>query len=183
MTRRNPTKLTHVDANGTLRMVSVTDKPATARSASAAATLVCTRATRDAIWAGTGKKGDAIGAARIAGIMAAKRTGELIPLCHPLALSDVDVQFRKVASGIAIAVTCETVGPTGVEMEAMTACAVAGLTLYDMAKSVERGMTLTQLQLTHKRGGASGLWTRANALKMPARASATPSAKPRRARS
>jgi cyclic pyranopterin phosphate synthase len=151
-------KLTHVDKSGRARMVDVSDKPKTQRSAVARALLRCRADTRDALLAGSGKKGDAAAAARLAGILAAKRTGELIPLCHPIALTDVAVELSAVSEGIAIEATARTVGRTGVEMEAMVAAAVAGLTLYDMGKSAERGMVLDDVCLIEKRGGRSGVW-------------------------
>jgi cyclic pyranopterin monophosphate synthase len=153
-------KLSHVDEAGRVQMVDVSDKPETERVAVARALLRCKPGTRAAIAAGTLAKGEALAAARIAGVMAAKRTGELIPMCHPLALTDVKVDFAAVREGIAIEATARTVGRTGVEMEAMVAAAVAGLTLYDMAKAVERGMVLDAVRLVEKRGGKSGIWRR-----------------------
>lgn len=153
-------KLTHVDDQGRVHMVDVSDKAETERVAVARATLRCTAATRDAIAGGTLKKGEALAAARVAAILAAKRTGELIPLCHPLPLTDVQIALTPVADGIAIEAMAKTVGRTGVEMEALVACSVAGLVLYDMAKAVERGMVLDQVRLVEKRGGKSGHWRR-----------------------
>lgn len=153
-------KLTHVDDQGRVHMVDVSDKAETERVAVARATLRCTPATRDAIAGGTLKKGEALAAARVAAILAAKRTGELIPLCHPLPLTDVQIGLVPTADGIAIEALAKTVGRTGVEMEAMVACSVAGLVLYDMAKAVERGMVLDQVRLVEKRGGKSGHWRR-----------------------
>ena len=149
-------KLTHIDAKGSARMVDVSAKPATARRATARGKLLLTRETLDLIKEGRSPKGDVLGAARIAGIMAAKRTPDLIPLAHPLPLShaSVDLTFEK--DGIAIEATVGTTAPTGVEMEALTAVAVAGLTLYDMLKAVERGARLTDVRLVAKSGGRSG---------------------------
>ena len=153
-------KLTHVDENGRVQMVDVSGKAETERVAVARGQLRCTTATRDAISGGTLKKGEALATARVAGILAAKRTAELIPLCHSLPLTDVQVDFTSVADGIAIETLAKTVGRTGVEMEALVACSVAGLVLYDMAKAVERGMVLDQVRLVEKRGGKSGTWLR-----------------------
>lgn len=153
-------KLTHVDEHGRISMVDVSAKAETERVAVARGLLRCTPATRDAIAGGTLKKGEALAAARVAGVLGAKRTGELIPLCHPIPLTDVRVDLEPVAEGIAIEATARCVGRTGVEMEAMVACSLAGLTLYDMAKAVERGMVLDQVRLVEKRGGKSGTWRR-----------------------
>ncbi|MBM4280087.1 MAG: cyclic pyranopterin monophosphate synthase MoaC [Deltaproteobacteria bacterium] len=151
---------THLDAHGHVRMVDVSTKPATARVAIARGLLRCLPSTRDALWSSSTKKGEAIVTARLAGIMAAKQTGTLIPLCHPVSLSDVAVDVSPVDDGLAIEARAACVGPTGVEMEAMVAASVAGLTLYDMGKSVERGMVLEQVRLVEKRGGKSGTWRR-----------------------
>lgn len=153
-------ELTHLDADGRVRMVDVSTKPESERRAVARALLRCSVATRDAIVSGRVHKGEALAAARIAGVMAAKKTGELIPLCHPVALTDVQIELVPVAAGIAIEATARTVGRTGVEMEAMVAASMAGLTLYDMAKAVEREMTLDVVRLIEKRGGKSGVWRR-----------------------
>ena len=149
-------KLTHVDATGAARMVDVSAKPATDRRATARGKLLLSRETLDLIKEGRTPKGDVLAAARIAGIMAAKRTPDLIPLAHPLPLShaSVDLVFEK--DGIAIEATVGTTAPTGVEMEALTAVAVAGLTLYDMLKAIERGARLTDVRLVAKSGGRSG---------------------------
>jgi cyclic pyranopterin phosphate synthase len=149
-------KLTHIDAKGAARMVDVSAKPATDRRATARGKLLLSRETLDLIREGRTPKGDVLGAARIAGIMAAKRTPDLIPLAHPLPLShaSVDLVFEK--DGIAIEATVGTTAPTGVEMEALTAVAIAGLTLYDMVKAIERGATLTDVRLVAKSGGRSG---------------------------
>lgn len=152
--------LTHVDATGRVRMVDVSSKPETERLARATALLRCTPATRDAIASGTLAKGEALATARVAGVLAAKKTGELIPMCHPIALTDVVVDLTPVAAGIAIEATARTVGRTGVEMEALVAASVAGLALYDMAKAVQRDMVLDDVKLVEKRGGKSGTWRR-----------------------
>ena len=151
-------ELSHVDKNGAISMVDVSAKPATARSATASGLLRCSPSTRDALLGGTIKKGEAIVTAKVAGVLAAKKTGELIPLCHPIALTDVQVEIVGVDDGLAITATARCVGPTGVEMEAMTAVSIAGLTLYDMGKAVERGMRLEAVRLITKTGGASGTW-------------------------
>ncbi len=152
--------LTHVDAGGSLQMVDVSAKESTARHAVARALLRCTPTTRDALLGGTGKKGEAIATAKVAGVLAAKKTGELIPLCHPLALHDVQVNIVAVDDGLQITTMARCTGPTGVEMEAMTAAAIAGLTLYDMGKAAERDMVLDGVKLLEKGGGKSGLWRR-----------------------
>ncbi len=156
-----PRKLTHVDAAGRVRMVDVSQKADTARSATARALLRCSRATRDALLAGGTKKGEAVATAKVAGVLAAKQTGALIPLCHPIALTDVAVDITAVAAGIAVVATARCVGKTGVEMEAMVAASIAGLCLYDMGKAIEREMTLTDVELVEKSGGKSGTWRRA----------------------
>jgi cyclic pyranopterin phosphate synthase len=154
--------LTHFDAQGQAHMVDVGGKPATRRVAVAAGRIEMLPSTLAIIESGTARKGDVLGIARIAGIQGAKRTSELIPLCHPLALTRVAVEFtiEKPVAGTAPAVACtataETVGPTGVEMEALTAVQVALLTIYDMCKAVDRGMTITGVRLLEKQGGKSG---------------------------
>lgn len=140
-------------------MVDVSAKASTARSATAEGFLRCTPTTRDLLLDATGRKGEAIVTAKVAGVLAAKQTGNLIPLCHPLALSDVQITVEAVDDGLRIEATARCVGPTGVEMEAMTAVAVCGLTLYDMGKSAERGMVLEGVRLLEKTGGKSGPWT------------------------
>ena len=150
--------LSHLDEHGRVSMVDVSNKPATARSATAEALLCCAPSTRDALLGGTLHKGEAIVTAKVAGVLAAKHTGTLIPLCHPLALSDVQVEIVGVDDGLRITATARCVGPTGVEMEAMTAATIAGLTLYDMGKAVERGMHLQGVRLLEKTGGSSGTW-------------------------
>ena len=148
--------LTHLDAKGDARMVDVSAKPSTDRRATARGKLLLSRETLDLIKEGRTPKGDVLGAARIAGIMAAKRTPDLIPLAHPLPLSHASVDLTFERDGIAIEATVGTTAPTGVEMEALTAVAVAGLTLYDMLKAIERGATLTDIRLVAKSGGHSG---------------------------
>jgi cyclic pyranopterin monophosphate synthase len=149
-------KLTHIDPKGAARMVDVSAKPATDRRATARGKLLLTRDTLALIKEGRTPKGDVLAAARIAGIMAAKRTPDLIPLAHPLPLSHASVELVIEEDGIAIEATVGTTAPTGVEMEALTAVAVAGLTLYDMLKAVERGARLTDVRLVAKSGGRSG---------------------------
>ena len=149
-------KLSHVNERGEARMVDVSAKKATDRRATARGKLLLSKATLDLVAEGRAPKGDVLGAARIAGIMAAKRTPDLIPLCHPLPLSHASVDLVIERDGIAIEATVGTTAPTGVEMEALTAVAVAGLTLYDMLKAVERGATLTDVRLVAKSGGRSG---------------------------
>ena len=151
-------KLTHIDDSGAARMVDVSDKETTARVAVARGRVVMEPATLALIEAGGAKKGDVLATARIAGIMAAKRTHELIPLCHPLALSQVsiDLDLDRNASSVDVTATVRLSGKTGVEMEALTAVSVACLTIYDMVKAVDRGMRVTDIRLTHKSGGKSG---------------------------
>jgi cyclic pyranopterin phosphate synthase len=150
--------LTHFDGQGQAHMVDVAAKAATHRVAVAQGRIVMNSATLSIILEGTAKKGDVLGIARIAGIMAAKKTSDLIPLCHPLALTHVAIDFlpQQSDSGIACRATVETVGPTGVEMEALTAVQVALLTVYDMCKAVDRGMVITDVKLLEKHGGKSG---------------------------
>ncbi len=155
-------ELTHLDAAGRARMVDVGDKPAADRRAVARAVVRVSRATADAVIAGDAPKGDVLGVARIAGIQAAKRTAELIPLCHPLGLSFVGVEGSVDADAGLITLVAEarTTGQTGVEMEAMTAASVAALTVYDMVKGLERGAEIAEVVLLEKSGGRSGHWTR-----------------------
>jgi cyclic pyranopterin phosphate synthase len=159
MARRpsNPA-LTHIDAKGEARMVDVSAKPATERTAVAEGRVVMSKATLELITSGKAKKGDVLAAARIAGIMAAKRTSELIPLCHPLALSKVkvDISLDPRLPGCRVQSTVKVTGPTGVEMEALTAVSVACLTIYDMIKAVERGASIEGVHLVEKSGGKSG---------------------------
>ena len=149
-------KLSHVDERGAARMVDVGGKPATARRAVARGMLTLSPDTVALVRDGRAPKGDVLAAARIAGIMAAKRTSELIPLTHPLPLTEVTVDLAVEDRGVAIEASASTTAQTGVEMEALTAVAVAGLTLYDMLKAVERGARLTDVRLVEKSGGKSG---------------------------
>jgi cyclic pyranopterin monophosphate synthase len=151
-------KLTHLDDQGAARMVDVGGKTATARSATAAGFIRMAPETLAAVRDGSGPKGDALSTARIAGIMAAKRTGELIPLCHPLALDAVAVDFAFEEHGIAVSARASLTGKTGVEMEALTAASIALLTVYDMAKALEKGMVIESVRLIEKTGGKSGDW-------------------------
>jgi cyclic pyranopterin monophosphate synthase len=155
-----PRTLTHIGAEGEARMVDVSAKEATSRVAIAEGRVRMAAATLAAILAGDAKKGDVIGAARIAGILAAKKTADLIPLCHPLSLSKVSVDIAPddALPGLAVRAEARCVGPTGVEMEAMTAVSLACLTIYDMAKAIDRGMSIEGLRLIEKRGGKSGEW-------------------------
>jgi cyclic pyranopterin phosphate synthase len=148
--------LTHIDHGGAARMVDVSLKSATERIAVAAGFVRMSAATLELVLSGNAKKGDVLGAARIAGIMAAKKTHELIPLCHPLAISKVEVEITPEADGLAVRATVKVTGQTGVEMEALTAVSVACLTVYDMIKAVERGVTIEAIHLVEKRGGKSG---------------------------
>jgi cyclic pyranopterin phosphate synthase len=154
--------LSHLDAKGQARMVDVTEKESTFRQAVARGSVRMRPETLALIESGGMPKGDVFATARIAGTMAAKRTGELIPLCHPLALTGVEIHFRtdRPAGEVEIEARVATVGRTGVEMEAMTAVAVAGLTIYDMCKAVDRAMVLSDVRLVEKRGGKSGLYLR-----------------------
>ena len=162
MTMTSP--LTHFDGQGQAHMVDVAAKPATHRVAVAEGRITMNAATLAIIGEGTAKKGDVLGIARIAGIMAAKRTSDLIPLCHPLALTRVTVDFSldPATASIGCQATVETVGPTGVEMEALTAVQIALLTIYDMCKAVDRGMIMTDIRLLEKHGGKSGPYIAAN---------------------
>jgi cyclic pyranopterin phosphate synthase len=156
--------LTHFDAQGQAHMVDVAAKPATHRVAVATGRIEMQAATLALIASGTAKKGDVLGIARIAGIQAAKKTSDLIPLCHPLALTRVALAFAMAEEGsssapqVVCTATVETVGPTGVEMEALTAVQVALLTIYDMCKAVDRGMRITDVHVLEKHGGKSGSW-------------------------
>jgi cyclic pyranopterin phosphate synthase len=155
-------ELTHIDAEGRARMVDVGEKAETARSASAEGFIKMTFETLDAIERNALSKGDAFAAARIAGIMAAKRTADLIPLCHPLGLTDVgvDLEADRSLPGVRVTAWASTRGRTGVEMEALTAVTVALLTVYDMAKALDREMEISGVHVTEKRGGRSGDWKR-----------------------
>lgn len=166
-----PPEFSHFDARGRAVMVDVGAKPETGRVAVAGARVSMNPRTLDAIRSGGHRKGDVLGVARLAGIMAAKRTPDLIPLCHPLALTSVSVEFECLAdeSVVDVAATCKVAGRTGVEMEALTAASVAALTIYDMCKAVDRGMRISDLRLLHKSGGKSG---RYDAAREPGRAAA-----------
>jgi cyclic pyranopterin phosphate synthase len=154
-------KLTHLDATGNAHMVDVSEKHVTSRSATAKAQVLMLPETLALILGGTAKKGDVLATARIAGIMAAKKTHELIPLCHPLLITKISVDFvaDEKTNSIEVSATVRVEGKTGVEMEALTACSIAALTLYDMCKAVDRGMKITELRLTEKSGGKSGAFT------------------------
>ena len=153
-------RLTHFDAEGRAVMVDVGDKPVTSRAATARARVVMQPATLVMIRAGTAKKGDVLGVARLAGIMAAKRTAELIPLCHPLPITNVTIDLEPTGGDtVEIAATVKTTGQTGVEMEALTAASVAALTVYDMCKAVDRAMRIEGLRVVAKSGGKSGDFT------------------------
>jgi cyclic pyranopterin phosphate synthase len=152
-------EFTHFDARGQAAMVDVGSKPTTERTATARARVVMQPATAALIRSGGAQKGDVLGVARIAGIMAAKRTSDLIPLCHPLPISAVSLELTANDDAVEITATVRTTGQTGVEMEALTAASVAALTVYDMCKSVDRGMRIEALRLTHKAGGKSGEFT------------------------
>ena len=154
------TRLTHVDEAGAARMVDVGEKRETRREATAECFVRMAPETVRALREATLAKGDALGVARVAGIMAAKRTPDLIPLCHPLPLSSVEVALEVADDGVRIEATARVTGQTGVEMEALTAAAVAGLTLVDMVKGVERGVLLERVRLLAKSGGRSGDWRR-----------------------
>jgi cyclic pyranopterin phosphate synthase len=155
--------LTHLDERGAARMVDVADKPATLREALAECIVRMAPDTLRTVQGGTAAKGDAIQVARVAGIMAAKRTSELIPLCHPLPLTSVTLDFEFVPRAVRVLARARVVGQTGVEMEALTAAAVAGLTLIDMTKGIERGVSIETVRLLEKSGGRSGSWKRATA--------------------
>ena len=153
-------KLTHLDDQGAAHMVDVSAKPPTSRTAIASGAIEMKPETLEMITTGTAKKGDVLATARIAGIMAAKRTHELIPLCHPLALSKVSIELEPdpALPGIRVRATAKVSGQTGVEMEALTAASIACLTIYDMAKAVDKGMVIGPVRLEEKMGGKSGHW-------------------------
>ncbi len=157
-------KLNHLGGAGEARMVDISDKAPSERAAIAEGRVVMAPATLALIRSGEAKKGDVLGTARIAGIMAAKRTHELIPLCHPLALTSVslDLTLDETLPGVLVRAEAKTTGATGVEMEALTAVAIACLTIYDMAKAADRGMRIENVRLIEKRGGKSGLWRAEN---------------------
>lgn len=155
------TRLTHLDDSGAARMVDVAEKRPSARRAVAEATVTMDAATLKLIFDGAVPKGDVLAVARVAGIQGAKQCSQLIPLCHPIALSSVTVDFEQIApERLRISVECKVVGPTGVEMEALTAASIAALTIYDMCKAVDRGMSIDGVRLVHKSGGRSGTWQR-----------------------
>ena len=151
---------THFDSGGNAHMVDVGDKTATRREANAEGRVLCSKDTLALIQSGGVKKGDVLSVARLAGIMGAKQTAALVPLCHPMGLDHVTIDFDTDDNlpGIIITASCSVTGPTGVEMEAMTAVSVAGLTIYDMCKAVDRGMEIGAIRLTHKSGGKSGVF-------------------------
>jgi len=159
---RRRKKLTHVDRSGRSRMVDVSRKPTTARVAIARAAIRMRRETLALIEANQIAKGDVLTLAQVAGVMAAKRTADLIPLCHPLPLTDIQVRITtdRAAGGVVVETQAQTVARTGVEMEALVAAAVAALTVYDMCKAHDRDMTIERVRLVHKRGGRSGIYTR-----------------------
>ena len=156
----SPPRSSHVDAQGRAQMVDVGDKAVTRREAIARGAIRLSPEAFRAVVEGSAAKGDVLGIARIAGIQGAKRTGEWIPLCHPLGLESVEVDFRPDPDGprIEIEATARVTAKTGVEMEAMVAVSAAALTIYDMCKSIDRGMTIEQVRLVHKSGGKSGTW-------------------------
>lgn len=154
--------MTHFDAQGNAHMVDVGNKTPTTRRAMAEATVHMLPETLRRILDRSLEKGDVLGVARVAGIQAAKKTGDLIPLCHPLSLSHVSIDFDhdEATSRVIVRATVQTVDRTGVEMEALTAASITALTLYDMCKAIDRGMVIEQIQLVHKSGGKSGIWDR-----------------------
>lgn len=152
-------RLTHLDDAGAAHMVDVGGKPATQRRAVASGRITMSAQALAAIRAGNAPKGDVLGTARIAGIMAAKRTGDLIPMCHPLGLEAVSIEFAYEEGAIRVTATASLTGKTGVEMEAMTAASIALLTIYDMAKSIDKSMVIEGVRLMAKTGGKSGNWT------------------------
>lgn len=153
-------ELTHLDAAGNARMVDVDDKPITARVATARGFIALGAAAREAVGSRSAKKGDVLAIAQLAGIQGAKRTGDLIPLCHPLPLTGVDVHLVLEADGVWAHATARATWRTGVEMEALTAVSTALLTVYDMLKAIDKGMTIGPIELVEKRGGRSGDWVR-----------------------
>jgi cyclic pyranopterin phosphate synthase len=154
-------RLSHLDARGEARMVEVGEKPETRREAVAECVVHMAPETLEAVRSASLEKGDALAVARVAGILAAKRTSDLIPLCHPLPITGVDVDFEFLAEGLRIEARARVTGRTGVEMEALTAAAVAGLTMIDMVKAVEPGVAIEAVRLLEKSGGKSGVWRRA----------------------
>ena len=158
MTGPRSTNLTHLDATGAAQMVDVSDKAVTSRQAIASGRLTMTAEAATAIREGSVKKGDVLAVARVAGIMAAKKTAELIPLCHPLPLTKVTIDLAADARGVTATATARTDGKTGVEMEALTAVTTALLTIYDMAKAIDKSMIISDIRLLEKTGGKSGDW-------------------------
>ena len=160
MSKSDPATLTHFDKNGQAHMVDVGDKAHTKRTATASGSISMLPATLQTIQQGNAKKGDVLGIARIAAIQGAKRTADLIPLCHPISLTKVAVSFEtnEKDASVSCTATCETTGQTGVEMEALTAVSVGLLTIYDMCKAIDRGMTMHDIKLLEKHGGKSGDW-------------------------
>ncbi len=154
------TELTHVDADGTVRMVDVGEKEASRRVATARADVVMQRATRDLLLAGDLEKGDALATARVAAIQGAKRTADLIPLCHPLPIDRIDVEIDATDTGVALTVTVGVTARTGVEMEALTGASIGALAVYDMIKAVDRSAAIAEVVLLAKSGGRSGEWRR-----------------------
>jgi cyclic pyranopterin phosphate synthase len=155
--------LTHIDGDGSARMVDVGAKPATARLAVASGRIRMSASALAAIKAGDAPKGDVLGTARIAGIMAGKRTGDLIPMCHPLALDAITIEFAYEADAVRVTASASLTGKTGVEMEAIVAATLALVTIYDMAKALDKGMVIEDVRLIEKRGGKSGHWRAADA--------------------
>ena len=160
---KSPSRLTHFDADGAAHMVDVGAKPETLRVAIASGAVQMLPATARAVSAGTIGKGDVLGVARIAAVQAAKRTSDIIPLCHPLRLTAVDVDLRVARDAVAIVATVQAFDRSGVEMEALAAVSAAALTIYDMCKAIDRQMVITDVRLDEKRGGKSGTWRRAKA--------------------
>jgi len=159
-TQNESPTLTHIDDAGRAHMVDVGSKDETERIASASGRVVMSEKTIAVIREGRAAKGDVLAVAQVAAIMGAKKTPDIIPMCHPLQLTRIDVGFELLESAVAISATVSTRGRTGVEMEALTAVATAALTMYDMLKAIDRGMTITDIQLDHKSGGRSGIWNR-----------------------
>ena len=160
MTSGDSNRLTHFDAAGNARMVDVGDKEVTRRSATASGRVTMLPETATIIRDGRASKGDVLGVARVAGILAAKKTHELIPMCHPLMLTKIEIHFELDETGVDIRAVVENRGQTGVEMEALTAASITALTIYDMVKAVDRGMTIEHVQLEKKSGGKSGDFSR-----------------------
>jgi cyclic pyranopterin phosphate synthase len=152
--------LPHLTTTGEVHMVDVSSKPNTEREAVAEAKVTLSESTKELLFGGGLKKGDALASIRLAGIMAAKKTSDLIPLCHPVAITGVTVEVTETSDGALIKASAKTTGPTGIEMEAMTAVSVAALALYDMVKGVERGVSIGPIELVTKTGGRSGTWER-----------------------